>query len=120
MSRQELVAVFRGTCLGESERQAALAIIARHPDDEWTPTLWLQLSEPARSFAAYEHGKSRLSDGYLNWLWQQQPWSRKARQDPSFQGFAKRMGMVDYWKQNGWPDLCKPAPAVGPDAFTCQ
>ena len=38
----------------------------------------------------------------------------------SFQGFAKRMGMVDYWKQNGWPDLCQPAPNLGPDAFTCQ
>jgi hypothetical protein len=80
----------------------------------------LQLGESARSFDLYEHGHSGLSDAYLNWLWQPEPWSRKARQDNAFQGFAKRLGMVDYWKRNGWPDLCRPAPSAGPDAFTCQ
>jgi hypothetical protein len=28
--------------------------------------------------------------------------------------------LVDYWKQNRWPDLCQPTPERGPDAFTCQ
>ena len=117
---EELEAVYRGTYQGEALRQAALKIVAAHPDDDWAPTLLLQLGEPTRSFTAFERGKSGLSDAYLNWLWTPEAWSRKARQDPSFQGFAKRMGMVDYWKQFGWPDLCKPAPAQGPDAFTCQ
>jgi TolB-like protein len=116
----ELEAVYRGTYQGEALRQAALTIVDAHPDDNWAPTFLLQLGEPARSFSAFERGKSGLSDAYLNWLWAPEPWSRKARQDPSFQGFAKRMGMVDYWKQNGWPDLCKPTPAKGPDAFACQ
>jgi TolB-like protein/Flp pilus assembly protein TadD len=116
----ELEAVYRGTFGNEAQRQAGLKIVASRPDDDWVPTLLLQLGEPARSFDAFEHGKTGLSDAYLNWLWQLEPWSRKARQDPSFQGFAKRMGMVDYWKQFGWPDLCKPTPAQGPDAFTCQ
>ncbi len=61
-----------------------------------------------------------LSDAYLNWLWQPEPWSRKARQDAAFQGFAKRLGMVDYWKRYGWPDLCEPALSAGENAFTCQ
>jgi TolB-like protein len=117
---EELEAVYRGTYQGEALRQAALKIVATHPDDDWAPTLLLQLGEPARSFSAFEQGKSGLSDAYLNWLWAPEPWSRKARQDPAFQGFAKRIGMVDYWKQFGWPDLCKPAPARGPDAFVCQ
>ena len=116
----ELEAVYRGTFQGEAERQAALKIVASRPQDDWVPTLLLQLGEPARSFATFEHGKTGLSDAYLNWLWQRESWSRKARQDPSFQGFTKRMGMVDYWKAFGWPDLCKPAPAKGPDAFTCR
>ena len=116
----ELEAVYRGTYQGEALRQAALKIVEAYPDDDWAPTLLMQLGEPARSFAAFEQGKSGLSDGYLNWLWSPGAWSRKARQDPAFQGFAKRMGMVDYWKRYGWPDLCKPTPTTGPDAFTCQ
>jgi hypothetical protein len=116
----ELEAVYRGTYQGEAMRQAALKIVETHTDDDWAPTLLLQLGEPARSFTVFERGKSGLSDGYLNWLWAPEPWSRKARQDPSFQGFAKRMGMVDYWKRYGWPDLCKPTPAAGPDAFVCR
>ena len=116
----ELDAVYRGTYQGEALRQVALKIVAAHADDDWAPTFLLQLGEPARSFAAFEQGKSGLSDGYLNYLWQPEAWSRKARQDPSFQGFAKRMGMVDYWKRYGWPDLCKPTPAAGPDAFACR
>jgi len=120
LSPAELEAVYRGSYQGEALRQAALKIVAAHPDDDWEPTFLLQLGEPARSFAAFEHGKSGLSDGYLNYLWAPEAWSRKARQDPSFQGFAKRMGMVDYWKKFGWPDLCKPMPAAGPDAFACR
>jgi len=68
----------------------------------------------------YEHGHSGLSDGYLNWLWQPEVWSRKARQSAAFQGFAKRIGLLDYWKQNRWPDLCSPKPENGPEGFVCQ
>ena len=116
----ELETVYRGSYQGEALRQAALKIVAAHADDDWAPTFLMQLGEPARSFAAFEQGKSGLSDGYLNYLWAPEAWSRKARQDPSFQGFAKRMGMVDYWKRYGWPDLCKPMPTAGLDAFTCR
>jgi TolB-like protein len=120
LTSSELEAIYRGINQGETQRQAALKIVAAHAGDDWAPSFQLQLGEPARSFAAFEQGKSGLSDGYLNYLWNPEPWSRKARQDPSFQGFAKRMGMVDYWKRNGWPDLCKPTPAAGPDAFACR
>lgn len=120
LSGPELEAVYHGIYQGEALRQAALKIVAAHPVDDWTPTLLLQLGEPARSFDAFEQGKSGLSDAYLNFLWHPEAWSRKARQDPAFQGFAKRIGMVDYWKKFGWPDLCKPAPAAGPDAFACR
>jgi TolB-like protein/Tfp pilus assembly protein PilF len=116
----ELDDVFRGIVLDEAHRQAALKIVEANSGDDWAPTFLLELGEPARSFALFENGTSGLSDAYLNWLWQTETWSRKARQDPAFQGFAQRLGMVDYWKKNGWPDVCKPAPESGPDAFTCQ
>ena len=120
ISLADLQTIYRGTYGDAAQRQAALKTLDAHLDDDWTPTMLLQLGEPARSLDLYEHGHSGLSDGYLNWLWQPEPWSRKARQDPAFQGFAQRIGMVAYWTHNGWPDLCKPAPERGPGGFTCQ
>ena len=120
ISLADLQEIYRGTYGDAAQRQAALQIVATHADDNWAPTMLLQLGAPARSFDLYEHGHSGLSDAYLNWLWQPEPWSRKARQDPAFQGFAQRIGMVAYWKKFGWPDLCKPAPEKGPDGFVCQ
>lgn len=117
---QELQVIYLGTFGTVSQKQMALKIVGAHTDDEWAPTLLLQLGAAGRSFDLYEHGHSGLSDAYLNWLWQPEPWSRKARRDAAFQAFAQRLGMVDYWKRNGWPDLCQPAPNIGPDAFTCQ
>jgi tetratricopeptide (TPR) repeat protein len=120
ISPADLQAIYLGTYGDAAQRQTALKTLDAHLDDDWAPTMLLQLGEPARSLDLYEHGHSGLSDGYLNWLWQPEPWSRKARQDPAFQGFAQRIGMVAYWTHNGWPDLCKPAPERGPGGFTCQ
>ena len=120
LSLADLQTIYRGTYGGVTQRQAALKILDAHLDDDWTPTMLLQVGEPARSLDLYARGHSGLSDGYLNWLWQPEPWSRKARQDPAFQGFAQRIGMVAYWKQFGWPDLCTPAPAQSSDVFVCR
>ncbi|MGN6788110.1 MAG: hypothetical protein ACTHJP_01090 [Rhodanobacteraceae bacterium] len=120
ISLAALQAIYRGTYGDAAQRQVALKILDAHLDDNWAPTMLLQLGEPARSLDVFERGHSGLSDAYLNWLWQPEPWSRKARQDPAFQGFAQRIGMVAYWKQFGWPDLCKLAPASGADAFVCE
>ena len=120
ISPADLQSIYLGTYGDATQRQTALKILDAHLDDDWAPTMLLQLGEAARSFDLYEHGHSGLSDAYLNWLWQPEPWSRKARQDPAFQGFAQRIGMVAYWKQYGWPDQCKPAPANGAEAFVCQ
>ena len=116
----DLQEIYRGTYGDATPRLAALHIVAAHADDDWAPTILLQLGVPVRSFESYEHGHSGLSDAYLNWLWQPEPWSRKARRDPAFQGFAQRLGMLAYWKQYGWPDLCKPTPAHGAQAFVCS
>jgi TolB-like protein/Flp pilus assembly protein TadD len=120
ISLANLQTIYRGTYGDAAQRQAALKILDAHLDDDWTPTMLLQLDEPKRSFDLYEHGHSGLSDAYLNWLWQPEPWSRQARQDSAFPGFAHRIGMLDYWKRYGWPDLCKPAPSAGAEAFVCQ
>ena len=120
LSKEDLAAIYRGIYTDEPARQTALAIVARHPDDEMAGTLLILLGEPEQSFTRFERSGTGLSDGYLNWLWWPEDYPRKARQHPAFQSFAKRIGLVDYWKQNRWPGLCQPAPERGPDAFTCQ
>lgn len=120
IAQADLETIYLGTYGDGAQHRAALDALAAHADDDWAPTLLVQLDEPVRAFALYEHGHSGLSDGFLNWLWQPEPWSRKARRDPAFQGFAARLGMVDYWKRNGWPDLCRPRPEAGTDAFACD
>jgi TolB-like protein len=116
----QLQAIYRGAYMGEAQRAAALQMIAARPDDQYVSSMLLRLGEPERSFEDFEHSSTGLSDAYLNFLWYPDAWSRKARQSPAFQGFAKRIGLVDYWKKNRWPDLCVPTPENGPDAFTCR
>ena len=118
---QDIETIFTGAYESGAAHAKAIAVLDRYPDDEYTPTLLILLGAPGRSFALFERSQSGLSDAYFTWLWMKdEAWSRKARQSPAFQLFAKRMGMVDYWKRYGWPDLCQPAPDVGADAFTCQ
>ena len=116
----QLETIYRGAYMDEAQRVAAMQVIAARPDDQYVSSMLLRLGEPARSFEDFEHSSTGLSDAYLNFLWYPDAWARKARQSPAFQGFAKRIGLVDYWKKNRWPDLCSPTPENGPDAFTCR
>ena len=120
LSKEDLAAIYRGIYTDEPARQTALAVLARHPSDEFAGTFLILLGEPEQSLAWFERSGTGLSDGYLNWLWWPHAYARRVRQHSAFQSFAKRIGLVDYWKQNRWPDICQPAPERGPDAFTCQ
>src|SRR5437764_415647 len=113
-SKEELALIFRGSYGDEAKRKVGLAVIAAHPHDQFAGTLLLLLGEPEPDFASFERDGIGLSDAYYTFLWQPDAWSRKARQHPAFQAFAKRIGLVDYWKQNRWPDLCHHTPERGP------
>ncbi len=119
-SKEDFETIYRGAYGDEAARQAGLAVVAKHSRDAFAGTMLLHLGEPAKSFASFEGDGIGLSDAYYNFLWQTDAWSRKARQSPAFQDFAKRMGLVEYWKHNRWPDVCHPTPDRGPDSFTCQ
>jgi TolB-like protein len=45
------------------------------------------------------------------------PVMKEVRQLPRFKEFVREIGLVDYWKEYGWPDLCRP---VGDDDFVCD
>ena len=44
------------------------------------------------------------------------PIMHKVRQQPGFKDLLRELGMVDYWREFGWGDHCKP---VGKDDFEC-
>jgi hypothetical protein len=39
------------------------------------------------------------------------------RKTERFKAFARKAGLLDYWRAKGWPDLCHP---VGADDFACN
>jgi hypothetical protein len=39
------------------------------------------------------------------------------RKTERFKNLARKAGLVDYWRVDGWPDLCRP---VGADDFECD
>jgi hypothetical protein len=51
----------------------------------------------------------------LDVLWQ--PESAPLRKTERFKKFVRDAGLVDYWRERGWPDLCRP---MGTDDFICD
>ncbi|MCH7807503.1 MAG: hypothetical protein IH995_10275 [Proteobacteria bacterium] len=45
------------------------------------------------------------------------PSYRKVYNDPVFKDYLRKNGLVEFWRENGWPDYCKP---VGDDDFECD
>jgi adenylate cyclase len=45
------------------------------------------------------------------------PVMTEVRQLPRFKEYVREIGLVDYWKRFGWPDLCRP---IGDDDFECD
>jgi len=60
--------------------------------------------------AVYELFETRLTDLQIgaNWfdLWTLDAASLRA--DPRFGSLVARLGMLEHWRQSGWPDLCEP------------
>ena len=77
--------------------------------------LWsAYFGDPDLSLAALERATRLNAQNALQfWL----PSMREVRQLPRFKEFMREIGLVDYWKQFGYPMLCRP---VGADDFECS
>jgi hypothetical protein len=51
---------------------------------------------------------------FIMFFW---PDAANARQHPRFRALVKESGLLDYWRQWGWADMCEPA---GEDDFRCD
>jgi TolB-like protein len=49
------------------------------------------------------------------WMWG--PGHRRLRQSDAFRARVRDSGMLGFWQENGWPDLCRP---LGDDDFECD
>ena len=45
------------------------------------------------------------------------PIRQKMRKTLQFKKYIRDIGLIDYWKEYGWPDICRP---VGEDDFECD
>ena len=62
---------------------------------------------------------ARANDNWalLQGLWRNHRFSSAFRQDQRFKDLLMELGLVDYYRENGWPDYCRP---VGDEDFECD
>jgi adenylate cyclase len=81
--------------------------------------VYLHVGAPEQALEVYE---SEVGTGLIggqgnsiSYLWH--PSFAAARNTPRFKILMRNAGMVDYWRQRGWPNLCHPA---GSTDFNCD
>jgi adenylate cyclase len=80
-----------------------------------TINLWAAyFGDPELALNAMERFIS-LSKSGLYYIWT--PVMKEVRQLPRFKELMREIGLVDFWKEFGWPDLCRPK---GDDDFECD
>ena len=73
-----------------------------------------RFGDPELAMTSFEE-TFNSSPGQIYAIWR--PVYRDMRKLPRFKEFARQIGLVDYWKQYGWPDICRP---VGENDFECD
>ena len=80
--------------------------------------VYLYAGAPNRSLDYYEGLAEAGYPGIGNYprsLWA--PDYAPVRKTERFKAYARKIGLVEYWRARGWPDLCRP---VGADDFVCD
>jgi TolB-like protein len=73
-----------------------------------------RFGDPELALTAFEETfSSGPQQIYAIW----RPVFRDMRKLPSFKKFAREIGLVDYWREYGWPDTCR---RVGENDFECD
>jgi len=77
--------------------------------------LWAALlGDPAFALSAIRASVT-MRGGNLSIVWQ--PQFAAARRLPEFKALLHDLGVVDYWRKYGWPNMCRP---LGAEDFTCD
>lgn len=87
----------------EHARQQLLAAAAKAPDLPWAGLLQI-FGATDDAMAMSSRGDPAATQALVLTLWF--PQFRSFRQHPQFLDLAERLGMVDYWSEQGLPDGC--------------
>jgi TolB-like protein/tetratricopeptide (TPR) repeat protein len=68
--------------------------------------MWLPQRDFARDVAALDRVQRIGFASYQLVFWQ--PQSRELRQSPAFHAYLRDSGLLDLWRQEGWPSFCRP------------
>jgi TolB-like protein/tetratricopeptide (TPR) repeat protein len=93
----------------ELERVLATEAIAEADESDWF-AIYALLDRPEKALEIALESPDEIDFGIL-WM----PEAAVLRRLPGFVTLAERAELLDYWKQYGWPDDCRP---VG-DTFQC-
>jgi len=74
---------------------------------------YLHVGAPGRVLDFYEEGTRGAGEYAVLWHASYAP----VRKTERFQKLVRELGLVDYWRERGWPDLCRP---IGADDFECS
>jgi hypothetical protein len=84
-----------------SKLAVAHAVLPQHVSGDWAENL-------------------TTADGYLNFLWQPDAWSRKARQSPAFRASPSALVWLITGNKTAGRSCARRPRKKGPDSFTCR
>jgi TolB-like protein/Flp pilus assembly protein TadD len=111
-----IVAAVRDPSLTRTALDSAAAVRVRDPDAGRNVYAFLyDLADPTAALDAMEDMIQNGEGLYSLWrVWE--PRLAHVRNHPRFHDIARRTGLIDYWSEHGWPDLCRPEG----ETFACR
>lgn len=87
--------------------------------DGMVPYDFTRMLLPQRDYARDIDGLDGVQqEGYATYQWVfWQPESHALRQHPAFQAYLRRSGLLAFWREHGWPDVCR---SDGKDGAVCD
>jgi adenylate cyclase len=100
--------------LDPSLRQPALDALAQRGHAQHTMFGAALLIGDGELMVRYLENHSNNATSELTWA--QQPVFRAVFDQPPVKAYLRRIGLLDYWREHGWPETCRP---LGDDDFEC-
>jgi TolB-like protein len=115
-----------GRAFSQGTLENAARILRSAPAKASAPEALPELEGALTFVYAYVGAQDRVLEGperisavvarsVLPFIWA--PEFSSVRKAERFKTYMRKVGLVDYWKARGWPDLCHP---VGADDFACN
>jgi adenylate cyclase len=98
-----------------SLRQHALDALAQRDHAQHTMLGAALLIGDGELLVRYLENHSNNAVSELTWA--QQPVFRAVFNQPSVKAYLRRIGLLDHWRDHGWPETCRP---MGTDDFECR